>query len=100
MDLLDNQSEGKGLQIAATTHSPQVLRLIKEENLKYATLAYRLKGSTEGRLKPLSEIPHLLDIIKRKDIARLHESSWMESTMEFNEGSPKTFPIEGEEATP
>ncbi|HXP59096.1 MAG TPA: AAA family ATPase [Dongiaceae bacterium] len=89
MDLLDNQSKGKGIQIMATTHSPQVLRLIKEENLKYATLAYRLKGSTEGRLKPLTEIPHLLDVVKRKDIARLHESSWMENTMEFTEGSPK-----------
>jgi predicted ATPase len=97
MDLLDSQSKGKGIQIVATTHSPQVLRLIKEENLKYATLAYRLKGNTEGRLKPLTEIPHLLDVIKRKDIARLHESSWMENTMEFSEGSPKPFPIESEE---
>jgi len=75
MDLLDNQSKGKGIQIVATTHSPQVIRLIKEDNLKYATLAYRLKGNTEGRLKPLTEIPNLLDVIKRKDIARLHESS-------------------------
>lgn len=98
MDLLDNQSKGKGIQIVATTHSPQVLRLIKEENLKYATLAYRLKGNTEGRLKPLTEIPHLLDVIKRKDIARLHESSWMENTVEFSEGSAKPFPIESEES--
>ncbi|MGD0815823.1 MAG: AAA family ATPase [Verrucomicrobiota bacterium] len=97
MDLLDNQSKGKDIQIVATTHSPQVLRLIKPENLKYATLAYRLKGSTEGRLKPLSEIPNLLDVIKNKDIARLHESSWMENTMEFTEGTPKAFPIEAKD---
>jgi hypothetical protein len=56
--------------------------LIKPDNLKFATLAYRLKGSAEGRLKPLPEIPNLLDIIKNKDIARLHESSWMEKTVE------------------
>lgn len=97
MDLLDNQSKSKGIQIVASTHSPQVLRLIKPENLKFATLAYRLKGSTEGRLKPLPEIPNLLEVIKNKDIARLHESSWMENTMEFSEGSPKPFPIEHEE---
>lgn len=100
MDLLDNRSKGKGIQIVATTHSPQVLRLIKEENLKFATLAYRLKGNPEGRLKPLTEIPHLLEVIKNKDIARLHESSWMENTMEFSEGSPKIFPIESEEGVP
>ena len=97
MDLLDQQSKSKGIQIVASTHSPQVLRLIKPDNLKYATLAYRLKGSADGRLKPLTEIPHLLDVIKNQDIARLHESSWMENTMEFSEGSPKTFPIEAEE---
>ena len=97
MDLLDNQSRSKGIQVVASTHSPQVLRLIKPENLKFATLAYRLKGNAEGRLKPLPEIPNLLDVIKDKDIARLHESSWMENTMEFSEGSPKTFRIESEE---
>lgn len=97
MDLLDGQSRSKGIQIVASTHSPQVLRLIKPDNLKFATLAYRLKGSTEGRLKPLPEIPNLLDIIKNKDIARLHESSWMEHTMEFSEGTPRAFPIEAEE---
>lgn len=97
MDLLDNQSKGKGIQVVATTHSPQVLRLIKEENLKYASLAYRLKRGKEGKLKPLPEIPHLLEVAKRKDIARLHESSWMENAMEFSEGNPTAFPIESEE---
>ncbi|MGO8678744.1 MAG: AAA family ATPase [Limisphaerales bacterium] len=97
MDLLDNQSKDKGIQVVATTHSPQVLRLIKGENLKYAILAYRLKWNSEGRLKPLTEIPHFLDVIRRKDIARLHESSWMEDTMEFTEGTPKAFAIEREE---
>jgi predicted ATP-binding protein involved in virulence len=96
MDLLDNQSRNKGIQIAASTHSPQVLRLIKSENLKFATLAYRLKGSIEGRLKPLPEVPNLLEVVRSKDIARLHESSWMENTMEFTEGTPKPFPIEEE----
>jgi predicted ATPase len=96
LDMLDNQSRSKGIQIAATTPSPQVLRLIKPENLQFATLAYRLKGSTEGRLRPLPEIPHLMEVVRNVDIARLHESSWMENTMEFSEGSPRSFPIENE----
>ena len=96
MDLLSSNSEKKGIQIVATTHSPQVLRLIRAENLKYATLAYRLKGTSEARLKPLPEIPHLMDVIKDKDIARLHESSWMEQTMQFSEGVPDPFPLEAE----
>ncbi len=30
----------------------------------------------------------------RQAEARLHESSWMENTMEFSEGTPKPFPLE------
>lgn len=96
MDLLESQSRNKRIQIVASTHSPQVLRLIKPENLRFATLAYRLKGSTEGRLRALSDIPNLMEVIRSKDIARLHESSWMENTMEFSEGSPRTFPLDEE----
>jgi predicted ATPase len=96
MDLFSRNSEKKGIQIVATTHSPQVLRLIKAETLKYATLAYRLKGGDEARLKPLPEIPHLMDVIKGQDLARLHESSWMEQTMQFSEGAPESFPLEAE----
>ncbi len=97
MDLLEQQAKNKGIQIVATTHSPQVLRLIKPENLKYATLAYRLRGSPETRLKSLPEIPHLMEVIAKSDLARLHESSWMENAMEFSEGAEETFPIEAGE---
>ncbi|MCW5557207.1 MAG: AAA family ATPase [Verrucomicrobiae bacterium] len=97
MEMLDHQSRSKGIQVVASTHSPQVLRLIKPGNLKYATLAYRLKGHSEGRLKPLPDIPNLMEVIQNKDIARLHESSWMEQTMEFSEGTPREFPIDTEE---
>jgi hypothetical protein len=96
MDLLASNSEKKNIQIVATTHSPQVLRLIKPGNLKYATLAYRVKGSSDAHMKPLPEIPHLMEVIKDKDIARLHEISWMEQTMQFSEGAPESFPLEAE----
>ncbi len=100
MDLLENQSRSKGIQIVASTHSPQVLRLIQPQDLKYATLAYRLRGHREGRLKPVPEIPNLLEMARNKDIARLHESAWMERTLEFTEGSPEQFPIDEEGAAP
>jgi hypothetical protein len=71
-----------------------VLRLIKEESLKYTTLVYRLKLRPDGQLKPLPEVPHLLEAIKKNDIARLHESSWMENTMEFAEGTARTIELD------
>ncbi|HTV41094.1 MAG TPA: ATP-binding protein [Candidatus Sulfotelmatobacter sp.] len=94
MDLLESNSKARGVQILATTHSPQVLRLIRKENLKNATLAYRLRDASEGKMKSLSDIPHLLEILQKQDLARLHETSWMEHTMQFQEGKPKEIELE------
>ncbi len=96
MDLIASTTRNRGIQVVATTHSPQVLRLIRPEDLPNAALVYRVKGASEGRVKQLPDIPHLMDVIKKQDIARLHESSWMEDTMEFTEGKPKPFPLEEE----
>lgn len=69
-----------------------------KSNIRDALLTYRLKGSTEARVKALSDIPELLEATKNQDIARLHESSWMEQTMEFSEGTPQPFAIDEPEA--
>ncbi|MGA2173623.1 MAG: AAA family ATPase [Verrucomicrobiota bacterium] len=96
MDLIASTTRNRGIQVVATTHSPQVLRLIRREDLENAALVYRVKGTSEGRVKQLPDIPHLMDVIKNQDIARLHESSWMEDAMEFTEGKPQPFPLEEE----
>jgi predicted ATPase len=94
MDLIADTARSKSIQVVATTHSPQVLRLIRPEDLPNAALVYRVKGAPEGRIKQLPDIPNLLEAIKEQDIARLHESSWMENVMEFTEGKPQPFPLE------
>jgi predicted ATPase len=94
MDLIADSARSKGIQVVATTHSPQVLRLIRPEDLPNAALVYRVKGTSEGRIKQLPDIPNLMDAIKEQDIARLHESAWMENVMEFTEGKPQPFPLE------
>jgi predicted ATPase len=94
MDLIADTTRRKGIQVVATTHSPQVLRLIRPEDLPNAALVYRVRGAPEGRIKQLPDIPNLMDAIKEQDLARLHESSWMENVMEFTEGKPQPFPLE------
>jgi len=99
MDLLEGNSKTTGVQILATTHSPQVLRLIRKENLKHATLVYRIRGIPEGRMKSLSDIPHLMEILEKQDLARLHETAWMEDTMQFQEGKPEEVILEQDDGT-
>lgn len=96
MNLLETQTGEGRVQVFTTTHSPQLLRLIRGENLESASVTYRVEGVDEARIKSLPQVPHLMEVIKEADIARLYEGGWMEQTMFFAEGEP--VPIELEPA--
>ncbi len=100
MNLLEERtSEGK-VQVFTTTHSPQLLRLIRGENWRSAAVTYRVEGVEEARIRSLPEVPHLMEVIREADIARLFEGGWMEQTMFFAEGEPapvQTGPVEEHE---
>ena len=42
MDLIEGQVNHKAIQIITTTHSPDLLSLLNESSLEYASLIYRL----------------------------------------------------------
>jgi hypothetical protein len=94
MDILENRASSNRLQIMSTTHSPQMLRLLRDEGLAHAYLTYRVEGFSETRVKALTEIPTLMEVLKDNDIARLYEGGWMEQTMFYEEGEPAPFEIE------
>ncbi len=94
MNLLEQRSGKGGLQIFTTTHSPQMLRLLGLEGLDFASLAYRVEGVPETRIRALQQIPGLIDVLKTSDIARLYEGGWMEQTMFFDEGDPQPFELD------
>jgi len=96
MNLLEIRSRNSGLQIFSTTHSPQMLRLLRD--LSFASLTYRVEGVSETRIKSLPDIPKLMEVLKDSDIARLYEGGWMEQTMFFEEGESEPFELESEEA--
>jgi predicted ATPase len=94
MNLLEIRSKNAGLQIFSTTHSPQMLRLLRD--LSFASLTYRVEGVNETRIKSLPDIPKLMEVLKDSDIARLYEGGWMEQTMFFEEGEPEPFELDSE----
>ena len=84
VDLIENQMRQSDLQIIATTHSPQLLRLVNRENLLNSSLIYRLEDELDGHIKQIAELPaNVLDVLKNQDAARLFESGWFENTMRF-----------------
>jgi predicted ATPase len=85
VQLIEQQvSQGK-IQVAAITHSPQLLRLISPDNLAFAALTYRLEGHAHAQIKRILDIPEARRIIEGHDLGQLYESGWLENSVAFLE---------------
>jgi predicted ATPase len=85
LQLIEQQVATKNIQIVATTHSPQLLRLLSPQSLKFASLTYRLPDRSDAKIKRILDIPEAQRIIQEQDLANLHESGWLEDMVYFLE---------------
>jgi predicted ATPase len=83
LQLIEQQAQQGKVQTIATTHSPQLLRLLSEDSLKNASLIYRLDDRPDAQIQRLVDIPHFRDVLESSDLGDLLESGWLESTMSF-----------------
>jgi predicted ATPase len=85
LQLIEHQVAQGKIQVVATTHSPQLLRLLSPQSLEYASLTYRLADRSDAKIKRILDIPEAKRVIQEQDLARLHESGWLEDAVEFLE---------------
>jgi predicted ATPase len=83
LQLIEQQAQQGKIQTIATTHSPQLLRLLSEDSLKYASLIYRLDDRPDAQIQRVVDIPHFQDVLDGSDLGELLESGWLETTMSF-----------------
>jgi len=79
LELLKSQSAATGTQIMATTHSPIVLAWLEEEDYGTTFVCQRDEESGATSITPLSEIPYLLDIVRRRSLGELFAEGWLEA---------------------
>lgn len=63
----------------ATTHSPVVLAWLAEEDYATTFVCQRDEDSGATTITPLSEIPALLDIVRRRSLGELFAEGWLET---------------------
>jgi predicted ATPase len=85
VDLIEHQTKRRGIQIVATSHSPQLLQVLSEESLKNCSLVYRLSDHPDAKIKPILEIPNARRVIEEQPVWVLHASSWFEDVMNLTE---------------
>jgi predicted ATPase len=84
LDLIEQNVAGKQNQVIATTHSPQLLRLVSDQTLEHTILLYRLEDQPDGHICRLMDLPQQArHVLQNKDRARLYESGWFEDIVSF-----------------
>ncbi len=82
VELLEERAKS-GIQIIATTHSPQLLSLVSQTTLENSSLIYRTGKPASSRIMPILEILNIKEILEKQDIAKLHATGWFEDMAEF-----------------
>lgn len=78
LELLKSQSGGDGPQVFATTHSPVVLAWLDESDYETTFFCKRDEETGASIIKPLSEIPRLVELVKTQPLGELFTEGWME----------------------
>jgi energy-coupling factor transporter ATP-binding protein EcfA2 len=81
LELLKSQSSEDGPQVFATTHSPVVLAWLEEEDYETTFFCKRDEESGASIIKPLSEIPHLVELVRKHSISDMFVEGWMEAAL-------------------
>lgn len=97
LSLIEQRVSRNDIQVVASTHSPQLLLMLEPDTLEHVSLCYRLENQPDTRIKKLLDLPNARHLVETQDVARLHESGWLEDAVEFMEDAASaTQPVAGE----
>ena len=81
LELLHSQSAVANTQIVATTHSATVLDWLGEEDYKTTFVCKRDEETGESRICALADVPHFLDVVKKRPVSELFSEGWLEAAL-------------------
>lgn len=84
LELLKSQSGGPGRsgpQVFATTHSPFVLSWLDESDFATTFVCKRDEETGASIIKPLSEVPRLVELARKRPIGDLFAEGWLEGVL-------------------
>jgi energy-coupling factor transporter ATP-binding protein EcfA2 len=80
-ELLRQRSAHGRPQVIATTHSPLLLAFLPEEMYKHVIWFWRDPEGGSTRAAPLTEIPHLQEVLQRTPLNELFAQGWLEAAL-------------------
>ncbi|MFV9507407.1 MAG: AAA family ATPase [Oscillochloridaceae bacterium umkhey_bin13] len=83
LQLIEQQVAKGTTRVLATTHSSQLLRLVSPATRETTSLVYRLPGKPVSQIRAILDLPDVQRLLEEEDLARLHESGWLEDAVAF-----------------
>ena len=81
VELIEQQTAQRGIQVVATTHSPDLLTVINEETFENTSVLYRGEYSSHAAIHRVVDLPNARKLRKSQGLGRLHASGWMEDML-------------------
>ncbi|HXB73980.1 MAG TPA: AAA family ATPase [Candidatus Acidoferrales bacterium] len=81
LELLRSQSVNGTPQVMATSHSPQVLAWLTEDDYKTTFLCRKDEETGASTIIPLSEVPGFLDLARKQPASDLFAEGWLEGAL-------------------
>ena len=87
IELIEQVTSDGTKQVIATTHSPNLLSLVRDATFESTSVVCRLEDANEAIIRPVAELPKARELRKTQGLGRLLAGGWMETALAFAEGS-------------
>lgn len=87
VDLIERQTAKGGVQVIATTHSPDMLSMVSDETFENTSVACRLEDTNDAIIRPVADLHNARKLRKTQGLGRLLAGGWMETALAFDEGN-------------
>lgn len=91
-DLIERCTATNGVQVVATTHSPDLLSMIGDETFRNTSVVCRRPDTDTAVVQPVASLPNADELRQSQGLGRLHASGWMEDAIFFTEGMENEAP--------
>ena len=85
-ELIERCTAQNGVQVVATTHSPDLLSMVGDETFRNTSVVCRRPDTNTAVVRPVAGLPNADDLRRSQGLGRLHASGWMENAIFFTEG--------------
>ena len=87
VDLIEQQTAKRDIQVITTTHSPALLSTVNEKTFENTSVVCRLEDTHNAIIRPVADLSNARELRKSQGLGRLLAGGWMETALTFIEGN-------------